>query len=424
MKAQLPKTILSKIENDTPLLVSLQQRELVISYPIKQSNPEESLLHLLQAGSTVVQLAKQTVKNVQNYLYRLRHITLNATRLENGPKERLELEKDFSVTIYRLDNLVRKTKFAGIPFMTGLEGTTTRLLTPNEAKIIAISLDKQNQFAEGLYKIRLSVTEVYPHRFCLSIIKDKQIIYNETLKTDVLVKNQVVKIAGLNFVFDDLDTNDLLEAKIGSLNEAQLLKVKLTAPLPPNRYQLGVQQTPSGFEVSLGRFANRIQGVYAEVGGLSIEFSRNFIHHLDPENIAISDVDVRHQSLESSFVIGNWLLPLKLRLLLPEEDFVLELIPLLPQALLADAFGAYKSISDLHVGKGFDPATNLEVIETANLQLNNYDKHLTQELHRLQNLFFSLLNKKDFYSPNQYLANLQTKLDYINTKLITKNHLT
>jgi hypothetical protein len=133
---------------------------------------------------------------------------------------------------------------------------------------------------------------------------------------------------------------------------------------------------------------------------------------------------VQHQTLESSFVIGNWLLPLKMRLLLPAEDFELELIPLLSQALLADAFGAYKSISDLHVGKGFDPATNLEVIETANLQLNNYDKHLTKELHRLQNQFFSKLTKNNFYSPSQYLTTIQTKLDYINAKLITKDYLT
>ncbi len=424
MKDQLPKTILTRIENDTPLLVSLKQNELIISYPVMQNNSEEALLHLLQAGSTIIQLAKQTVKGVQNYLYRLRNITLNATRLENGPKERLELEKDFSVTIYRLDNLVRRAKFAGIAFMTGTEGTTTRLLTSNEAKIIAISLAKQNHFTEGIYKVRLSVTEAYPHRFCLTLIKDKQIISNETLKTDILVKNQVIQIAGINFAFDDLNTNDLLEAKIGARNETQLLQVKLTAPLPPNRYQLGLQQTPSGFEVSLGRFTNRIQGHYAEVGGLSLEFSKNFLNHIEPENIAISDVYVQHQTLESSFVIGNWLLPLKMRLLLPAEDFELELIPLLSQALLADAFGAYKSISDLHVGKGFDPATNLEVIETANLQLNNYDKHLTKELHRLQNQFFSKLTKNNFYSPSQYLTTIQTKLDYINAKLITKDYLT
>ncbi len=378
-------------------------------------------LAILQSASTLIHLLKKSVRTVQKYIYQLRKITIQAATYDLTDVERLNYSNSFNNTLIALNKHAHNVSFCGIPILIGETGRAAKILTPNEANINSLKLKTDSALKEGSYNLILEVNSSRnPHCFTIKLMLDNHLIAKEETNYQRLNPDLVFNLNGLEVSFKNMDTDKLLDAKIGLVNDAQLISASIVSPLYPGKYKILLIETPVGYQVYLGRFYSNLKKLQTDVGGLHLKFSKNLSLNPLYDGKGLSEIIVQHQSLISPILIGNWLLPLELQFNLYRELFRIQVLPLLAEALTADAFGSIKSVADLNVKRGFDPAINLEVLETIDLNLNIYDKNLSTYLGFIQNAFSALTKNFSDTNPELLLENLANKLNTISLNSVIK----
>ncbi len=416
------KNILDEKKPSSQLLLKKDGRRLTFIY---NANSASCLLDqnlaILQSASTIIHLVKKSVRNVQKFVWQLRRITIQAATYDLTDTERLYYANSFNETLNALNKYAYTISFCGIPILLGQTGRAAKIIAPNEAHIISLRLNDDSQLKEGYYNLKLSVdSSQNPPCFTIELLKDNHLVTKKETDCPFLDADTVFNLSGLEVSFKNINSEKLLEAKIGLINDAQIISSSIVSPLYPGKYKVLLSEIPLGYQVYLGRFYSNLKKLQADVGGLHLEFSKNLALNPLKEGRGLTEIFVQYKSLVSSVVIGTWLLPLELQLNLYRETFKIQLMPLLAEALTADAFGTIKSVAELNVKRGFDPAINLEVLETVNLNLNIYDKNLTTYLGFIQNTFLALTKNGSSATPELLLEKLSSKLKTVSLKSIIK----
>lgn len=418
------KDSFGRLHNNSPLLVKKDNQTILLRY-CGDSKTESDLNNenfiVLQAASTIIQQAKQTVKLVQKEIQDLRKLTLQATQYNLTTSQRLKLEKQFDKRLKSIETYAKDARFYDLPLMCGQLGKAVELLAPNNANISNVKLKNTDLLDEGIYTLRLGVeVKEKGNYLSVSLFQDDNLIETKNTNLEYFSSEKAITISGLEVTFNDISVDDLLEAKIGSFNDAQILTANLISPLPPNNYKVLLMETAFGHDVYLGRFFSRLKKLKTDVGGMHLEFSKKLLSERLEDGKAFSEIVVDYKTLDSPIVVGTWILPLKIEFSLSHSNVEVELMPLVPEALIADAFGSLKSIADLSVAKGFDPSINLEVIEAINQKLINYDKTLTTYLEIIQRNF-SLIKKESIIdNPDAVIDKLSKNLHFFPLKLLLK----
>lgn len=403
-------------QKDLPTQPFLKKDGPLLTY-VSTNNGSCSLnnnLAILQSASTLIHLLKKSVRIVQKYIYQLRKITIQAAACDLTDTARLNFNNSFRNTLIALDRHARSVSFCGIPILLGETGKAAKILAPNEANINSLKLKTDSLLKEGSYNLILEVNSSQnPPCFTIKLMQDSHLIAKEQTNHPYLNPDLVFNISGLEVSFKNMSTEKLLEAKIGLVNDAQLISVGITSPLYPGKYKILLLETPVGYQVYLGRFYSNLNKLQTDVGGLHLKFNKNLALNPLEGGKGLSDILIQHKSLISPLLIGNWILPLELQFNLYLELFRIQVMPLLAESLTADAFGSIKSVAELNVERGFDPAVNLEVLETINLNLNIYDKNLSNYLGFIQNAFSALTKKFSDPNPELLLNNLANKLNTV-----------
>ena len=412
------ETKLFDFDNGCPTIKQNGPHTLNLSLDNCQASKTDWNLIKLQVVATLIQVLKSCVLKVQKDVWQLRRLNFQSTISDIDPIERLGLIDEFEATKRRIKYFVESVNLDGIAILCGSYNQTVFSLTPT-ANIKEIRLNMPNGLKNGIYELICRVNKATSPVFTLALYQDQTMICEFNTETNILTPAVPQKISGLEVVFNDISTKDMLSANIGLINDAKLLSVGIQGFIYPGKYKILVEKSNDGLRAYLGRFSSKIKNLHAEVGGLSLEFSRKLL--ASEPNSRLTEVHVDYESIVTSIQIDTRIMPLSLEFEIVGKHQVLEFMPMLPEALLGNAFGKIVSLAELSIDKGFDPSLNLEILETINLSLNNYDKTLTDRLTYLKKLF-TTQDKGSFSKDPELLLNaIEDELKIVPFRMFLKN---